>query len=267
MTTIENFWKMIPFLGIFNALLTLFMLVPIAVIILVSFSPTSAYVIPTTNWSLHWYFEIAKYGRFIYGFFLSLVLAFAAAAVATVLGFMASYAMTRYDFKGKQLLDAVFFSPLTMPAVIVGFALLVYVSKLGFYDTFASFLLAHILLCVPYVIKTISTSLEGISKDLELAAMSLGASRLTTFLQVTAPLAKTGIVGGFIYAFLVSFGEVTIALFLSGTKMTTLPLLMFNYMQDANTPVIAAISTLLIVFAVLLTVVVNKIISLKDIMS
>lgn len=267
MTIIQNLWRAIPFLEIFNALLTVFMLVPILIIILVSFSPTGGYVIPTTHWSLQWYLEIPKYGRFIYGFFVSLALAFAAAAFATILGFMASYALTRYDFKGKRLLDAIFFSPLTMPAVIVGFALLIYVSKLGFYDTFTSFLLAHIILCVPYVIKTINTSLEGVSKDLELAAMSLGASRLTTFLMITVPLVKTGIVGGFVYAYLVSFGEVTLALFLSGTKMTTLPLLMFNYMQDVNSPLIAAISALLIVFAVLLTVLVNRIVSLKDVMS
>nr|WP_092072100.1 ABC transporter permease [Dendrosporobacter quercicolus]NSL48670.1 ABC transporter permease [Dendrosporobacter quercicolus DSM 1736]SDM36663.1 putative spermidine/putrescine transport system permease protein [Dendrosporobacter quercicolus] len=267
MLTVAKWFKKLPLLLIFNVLLTVFMLAPILVIILVSFSPTKAYVIPTNNWSLQWFLEIPKYSRFVYGFFVSLGLAFAASAIATILGFMTSYALTRYDFKGKRLFDALFFSPLTMPAVIVGFALLVYVSKLGLYDTFFSFLLAHVLLCVPYVIKTINTSLEGVSKDLELAARSLGASQFTTFTQITAPLVKTGIIGGFIYAFLVSFGEVTIALFLSGTKMSTLPLLMFNYMQDANTPMIAAISTLLIIFAILLMIVINKLANLRDIMS
>ena len=167
------------------------------------------------------------------------------------------------DFSGYRYHTSTFFAPLSIPAVVIGNALIIYYSKLGMYDTFFSFLMAHVIITVPYVIKTINTSIAGVSKDMELAALNLGASYFTTFRKITIPLIKTGIAGAFIYAYLVSFGEVTIAIFISGSKYVSLPLLMYNYMQDMNTPMIAAISTLLILYALVLMAVINKVVGLK----
>ena len=246
-----------------NILLTLYMLVPIFIIVLTSFSPTRNFSIPTTEWSLQWYQMLAHYPQYWKGFLFSMNLAFFSAIIATVIGFMAAYALSRYNFKGKQIIDAIFFAPLSIPAVVLGNALLIFYSKAGMYDTYFSFLMAHVVLTIPYVIKTINTSLVGVSKEVELAALNLGASYFTTFTKITIPLIKTGIIGAFIYAYLVSFGEVTIAIFISGSKYVTLPLMMFNYMQDNNSPMTAAISTLLIVYAIVLMVVVNKVVGVK----
>ncbi len=250
-------------LMVVNILLTIFMLAPIFIIVLTSFTPTSQYKIPTTEWSLKWYQQILTRPAYIQGFGFSMLLALVAALIATIIGFMAAFALCRYEFKGKKLVDSLFFAPLSIPGVVIGNALIIYYSKIGMYDTFFSFLMAHVIITVPYVIKTISTSIAGVSKDMELAALNLGASYFTTFRKITIPLIKTGIVGAFIYAYLVSFGEVTIAIFISGSKYVSLPLMMYNYMQDSNTPMIAAISTLLIVYALVLMVVVNKIVGLK----
>lgn len=248
---------------IVNVLLTIFMLAPILIIVLTSFTPTSQYKIPTTQWSLQWYAQILTRPAYIKGFGFSMVLALVAAIISTLVGFMASFALCRYEFKGKKIVDSLFFAPLSIPGVVIGNALIIYYSKMGLYDTFFSFLMAHVIITVPYVIKTISTSIVAVSKDMELAALNLGASYFTTFRKVTIPLIRTGIVGAFIYAYLVSFGEVTIAIFISGSKYVSLPLLMYNYMQDLNTPMIAAISTLLILYALILMVIVNKVVGLK----
>lgn len=259
--------KRLSVLFIFNVVAAVFMLAPILIIVLVSFTPESTYSLPTTEWSLKWYREMLKFPRFFDAFQVSLLLAALSAFISVILGFLVAFAMTRYEFRGKGALDTLFLSPMTLPSVTVGFALLIYSTNLGLYNTFWSFLLVHIIITVPFVIKTIATSLAGIGKDMELAAMNLGASWKDAFLKVTIPLAKTGMIGAYLFAFLVSFGEVTIAIFIAGSKWLPLPLVMFNFMVDRNTPMIAAISTLLIVFAAILALIIDRFVGLKTVMT
>lgn len=259
--------KRFNFLFLINIFTTIFMLLPIILIILVSFTPEATYTIPTTEWSLRWYRELAKYPRFFDSFKTSLFLGIIAAAGSVILGFLAAFALSRYDFRGKSAIDSLFLSPLTLPGVTYGFAILVYSTNIGLYNSLASLILVHIILTVPYVVKTLGTSLAGVGKDMELAAMNLGASWFSAFRMVTIPLIKTGMIGAFLFAFLVSFGEVTVAIFIIGANHSTLPLALFNFMADRNTPMVAALSTLLIVFAVVLALVIDRVVGLKNMIS
>jgi len=196
-----------------------------------------------------------------------LLLGVSAATISIILGFLASFALNRYDFRGKSVLDTLFLSPLTIPHVALGFAFLIFSFSVGLYNTFWNFLLAHIVCTTPYSVRTIGTSLAGVGKDMELAAMNLGASWFKSFTKVTIPLIKTGMIGAFLFAFLISFGEVTIAIFIAGSRWMPLPLVMFNFMADRNTPMIAAVSTMLIVFAGGLALLIDRIVGLKTLMT
>lgn len=250
----------------FNVLVTVFMLSPMVLVMLTSFTSSAFYEIPTTHWSLKWYRAIGGVG-FINGFLISLGLALLAALISLVLGFLAAFVMTRYVFKGKAVADALFMAPIVVPAVALGVALLQFFVNVGWYNTFYALLVAHVVITGPYIIRTAAVSLAAVSRDMELAAMDLGANSRQSFLRVTMPLIKSGLISGYIFAFLISFGEVAMTIFIIGSRYTTLPVQMFNYMLDVNTPVIAAMSTMLILFSVALMVVLDRLFGLRTIIS
>jgi len=252
------------FLTSFNVLVTVFMLAPMVLVILTSFTPGMFYEIPTTQWSLQWYRAIIDVG-FLNGFVVSMGLALLAALVSLILGFLAAFVMTRYVFKGKVMADALFMAPIIVPAVALGVGLLQFYVNVGLYNTFFALLLAHVVITVPYIIRTAAVSLSAVSREMELAAMDLGATSRQSFVHVTMPLIKSGLISGYIFAFLISFGEVAMTIFIIGSKYTTLPVDMFNYMLQVNTPVIAAMSTLLIVFSIVLMVVLDRLFGLRTI--
>lgn len=252
-------------LGLFNVIIAIIMLAPLILIILTSFTPTMYYQVPTTEWSLKWYAEILNQSAFIKAFFLSGTLAILAALVSMVVGFLASYAIIRFDFPGKSLLDSFFTLPITIPAVVIGISLLQYFARNGLYNTFFGLLMTHSVVVLPYIIKNCCNSLRTVSRDMELAAMNVGATWYQAFWHVTAPLVKTGLMSGFLFAFLVSFSEVTVTLFITGPSYQTLPIRLFNFMIDINTPLVASISSMLIIISVILMLVLERLIGLKNI--
>jgi len=254
-------------LHVFNIVVTFFMIAPLLLIILTSFTPEAYNTLPTSVWSLRWYQAIAKSPGFINGFILSLVLAAVAGAVSLVIGFLAAFVMVRYDFKGKALADAFFMAPLAVPSVALGIALLQLFVRINLFNTFFGLLAAHVVITVPYLIKTAGVSLRAVSKDMELAAMNLGATWFQSFIHITMPLIKQGLISGYIFAFLVSFGEVAVTLFIIGPSYQTLPVRIFSYLIDQSTPLIASISTLLILFSVVLMVILDRLFGLKNIIN
>ena len=254
-------------LKVFNIIVAIIMIAPLFLVVLTSFTPKEFYEIPVFEWSLRWYKTLMRSTGFIRGFSLSFVLALVAGFFSLLIGFFSAFAMVRYDFKGKTLADALFMSPLTVPAVCLGIALLQFFIKFNIFNTFFGLLMGHIVITVPYIIKTAGVSLRAVSKDMELAAMNLGATWGQSFLYITMPLIRPGLISGYIFAFLISFGEVALTLFIIGPSYQTLPVRIFNYMFDINTPVIAAISTLLILFSIVLMVVLDKLFGLKNLLN
>jgi putative spermidine/putrescine transport system permease protein len=243
------------------------MLAPLVVVILTSFTPTMFYQIPTLHWSLRWYRAIFISTGYVKGFFLSCELAVFGAAISLVIGFLTSFVIVRYDFKGKNVVDSLFMLPIAVPSVVLGLALLQFFVRFNLMDTFFSLLIAHVVVTVPYLIRTASASLRAVSRDMELAAMNLGGTWWQSFWYVTMPMVKSGLISGYIFAFLVSFGEVAMTLFIVGSNYQTLPVRMFNFMTDINTPVIAAISALLIFISVAMMLILDRFFGLKNVMS
>ncbi len=227
-------------------LVYVFMLLPIVVVVLASISPTSYLTFPPQGVTLNWYAKAFAQDQYLTGFRFSVILALVTVLFSTVIGTTASLALMRYSFPGKGLINAFIMSPLIFPMVIIGIALLQLFSTLHLAGSFLGLVIGHVIITFPYLIRTISASLYRFDQTLEEAAMTLGADRLKTFFLVTLPLIRPGIVAGAIFAFIVSFDNVPVSIFLQGVKSSTLPVVIFSYIEYGVDPTIAAISTIMI---------------------
>lgn len=246
-----------------NGLMVAFMLAPLALIVWMSFTPDAFFSLPVRTLSLRWYHEIFAYPGFTNAFLLSLWLGLAAAGLATALGFLAAYALARFRFPGRAALDAFFMSPLLIPAVVFGIAMLQFVNRLGLYNTFAGVVAAHVVVVVPYTVRVIGTALRAVPEEVEWAAMNLGARRGTVLWRITLPLARRGVLAGLLFAFILSFDEVTVTIFMTGPAYQTLPIRIYNYLTDQVDPTVAAISTLLIAMSAGLVLLLDRIVGLE----
>jgi putative spermidine/putrescine transport system permease protein len=234
------------------ALVLLFLLTPILVILPLSFNADSFLLYPMSGLSLRWYEELLHSGSWTHALRNSLIVAPAATLLAMVLGTMAAVGLTRIDFPGKGLLTALLISPMVVPVVIVGVATYLYFAPLGLTGNFPGLILVHAALGVPFVVTTVSATLQGFDHNLVRAAASLGAGPLRTFFRVTLPLVAPGVISGGLFAFGTSFDEVVVTLFLASPEQTTLPRQMFSGIRENISPAIAAVATILTVFSVLM---------------
>ena len=182
----------------------------------------------------------------------SIIVAPAATVLAMIFGTLAAIGRTRGDFPGKALVMALVISPMVVPVVIIGVASYLFFAPLGLGNSFFSLIVVHAVLGVPFVIITVSATLQGFNHNLVRAAASLGASPLTAFRRVTLPLIAPGVISGALFAFATSFDEVVVTLFLAGPEQATLPRQMFSGIRENLSPTIAAAATLLIAFSVIL---------------
>jgi putative spermidine/putrescine transport system permease protein len=247
------------------ALIYVFLLMPILIVVLTSFSPTRSSAFPPTGFSLLWYGEFFKSTGFVDAFKFSLQLGAAAAVIATAIGFASAYAIVRLLGSWRDTGHSLALLPAMIPHILISIALLLALTVIPLPD-FGVLLAGHVLICLPFTIAGITASLDGIDPQLEAAALTLGASRLRAMREIVLPLAAPGVLSALIFAFIVSFGDVYIALFLTGPGMTTLPIEIFSYMQWESTPVIAAITSLQIVLILVLGLIVERLVGLRHIM-
>jgi putative spermidine/putrescine transport system permease protein len=245
-----------------NVLSGALILGPILIVVLVSFSPTDFFAFPPRGLSLRWFREFFALPSMRGAFLLSLEIALAASLLATLLGTLAAVFLCRRRGGWIGLLHSLFLSPLVFPTIIVGVALLLVFRRLGM-PILPGLILAHVLLGTPYCIRAVLTSLYGVDVSLEEAGQSLGANPLWTFLLITLPLIRPGLLSGWLFAFIVSFGELNTALFLTGPGVTTLPIEIFSYLQfQGSQLVIAAASTLQICLIVVLVLTIERVVGL-----
>jgi putative spermidine/putrescine transport system permease protein len=209
-------------LGAWTTLVYAFILSPIAVILIASFTAADYTSFPPQGWSLRWYAEIPRHPEFLEALWVSLVVAVVSATLATILGTLAALALVRYRFRGRALFNAFFLSPLMLPTVILGLALLQFYALVGITRTPASLVCGHLVITVPYVIRLVGAGLAGLDPSLERAAMSLGATPWRTFRAITLPLIGPGVAAGAAFAAIVSFDDVNIALFLASPRAPTM---------------------------------------------
>jgi putative spermidine/putrescine transport system permease protein len=221
-----------------------FLLLPVAVTILVSFNASPFIEVPPSSYSLAWYVNVASINKIVTATLTSLTVALVAGALATLLGLFAALALVRSPVPGKPAVTAFLLSPLMVPLVAIGIALIQFFIRLDIAFTWYSLVIGHMVLVIAYPVRTIVASLSLQKPSLEEAAASLGARPLTVFRTITVPQIMPGIVSGFLFAFLVSFDNYPISIFLVRGGLTTMPIEVFNYMSQQLDPTPAAFSTI-----------------------
>ncbi|MDQ7843832.1 MAG: ABC transporter permease [Armatimonadota bacterium] len=235
-----------------------FLLAPVVVAVLTSFNPTRLNLFPPQGVSLTWYREFLQAENFTHAFVaVSLKLALIVAVVTGLLALPAAYALSRYRFRGRTLLQTLFLSPMMVPQMVVGIALLLFFARHTFADELR-IVVGHTLIALPIAVRAITASLEGSDPQLEEAALSLGANPLQTFTRVTAPLIGSGLLAAMLFAFTLSFTDVNVALFLTGPRTTTLPVEVFAYLRWESTPIIAAIAAVQVAMILAIALVINR---------
>jgi putative spermidine/putrescine transport system permease protein len=226
----------------------LFLLLPILVIVPLSFSDSSFLVYPIQEWSLKWYRDLFGSAEWARAARNSFVIAPAATLVATSLGTLAAVGLARTSFPFKGLLMSLLISPMVVPIVVVGVSAYLFFAPLGLADSYVALVIVHAALGAPFVLTTVLATLQGFDDNLVRASLGLGETPLRTFFRVTLPVIAPGVVSGALFAFATSFDEVVVVLFLAGPDQLTLPRQMFNGIRENISPTIAAVATLLILF-------------------
>ncbi len=232
-------------------LIFIFLVMPIFVIIPISFSSSRFLQFPSQGFSLQWYAKYFGSRNWISATLRSFQVGILTMLFATILGTLASFALLRGDFKGKRLLYGMILSPIIIPVIITSVAVYYIFANIRMVGSIWGLVLAHTVLALPFVVVNVTATLQGFDITLERAALSLGANRLVTFLRVTFPVIWPGIISGALFAFITSFDEVVVAIFLCGSK-PTLPKQMWDGIRISINPTITAVASLLIIFSVLL---------------
>lgn len=253
--------RAVSFLGGFNAVVVAFVLVPLAVVVYVSFTPADYIRVPAPGeLSLRWYREILRRPDFADAFLKSLLLGGAATGISLLVGSLAAYGLVRYRFPGRTVLSTLCLAPLMVPGVVLGLFLLIFFANLRLDGTFGALLAGHVLITIPYVVRTMVAGFAMLDPQLELAARNLGARGRTVAARVIVPLIRPAVLASASFAFLMSFDNLTLSLFLVSPRFTTLPVRMYYYITDVTDPMLASVSTCLIAASCALVFVLERLV-------
>ena len=204
------------------AIVLSFMLLPVAVVVAISVGTSPTYQFPPSDFSLRWFAAFLRNRTFRDALIdVSLPLALGVSVVATVIGTLAAIGIARGRFAGRRLVELLFVAPIVFPQILLGVGLFMLYARLGLTPSILTLGLGHVLIGTPYVIRTVSGGLAGVNPDLEQAAQNLGASPFQAFCLATLPLLRSSILSGAIFAFMASFSDINLALFLSATDAAT----------------------------------------------
>lgn len=232
-------------LGAYVYAVLAFVLVPIAVILPMAFSETNYLTFPPEGFTFKWFGEYFGNRRWMAATWLSLKVATMTAVAAAVIGTMATYAMVRGVKGFGAAFQTILIGPIVVPHIALAVALTLYFGQIGLNGTTFGYVLAHTVLAMPFVVFTVAAALSRVDEDLEAAAMSCGASRLTAFRLVTLPMIAPNVASGALFAFIISFDEPVVSFFLASIRDKTLPRRMFDDIEQNLTPIIPAIAVIL----------------------
>ena len=239
-----------PLALIFHTIFVIVMVAPILVVCLVAFTPEGFLSLPTNGFSLRWFRTIANYPEFIHAFWVSLGLGALSSFVALLFAVPAALAIARYRFRGRDALAALFLSPLMIPHVVLGIAFLRFFTSAGLGGSFAALIIAHVIIVFPFALRLTLAAATGMDLSVEMAAVSLGAGGWTLFRRVTLPLIMPGVISGWALAFIQSFDDLTMTVFLATPGTETLPVRMFLYIQDNIDPLVTSVSASVIAITI-----------------
>ncbi|GAA3724928.1 putative spermidine/putrescine transport system permease protein [Spinactinospora alkalitolerans] len=245
--------RLLP-LWLFCALIGVWLVAPALIVVPLSLTDKASLAFPPTGWSMRWYANFFTDPQWVRSLLDSLQVAAAVTVLATVLGTLAALGLTRARVRGLSLANGALLTPIIVPGVVVAIGLYGVFLELRLIGTFFGFLMAHTILALPFVVIPVAASLRGFDRRYEQAASVLGAGRLTAFRTVTLPLIAPGIASGALFAFVISFDEVVVSLFIQSPYLRTLPVQMYSSVTRDTDPTIAAAATLIILTTTVLAV-------------
>jgi putative spermidine/putrescine transport system permease protein len=225
-----------------------FLALPILIVVPMSFSSAESLRFPPPGFSLRWYASFFNDPQWLEAAINSLVIGITSSTIALVLGTMAAYGLVRGLFQGRRIIEANFVAPMVLPPVIIAVALYIFYARLGILGSYWALIAAHAVLATPYVVLLMSLAIQAFDIRIEQVAMTLGASKAQMMLRVLLPNLLPNAAAAWLFAFVISFDEVVVTLFVSGTHLTV-PKRMFNQLVLQINPTITAIATLLILFS------------------
>lgn len=235
-------------------LIAFYMILPILIVFPMSFSSAEFLTFPPPGFSLKWFQRYFGDSSWTQPTYISFQIAIMTMVLSTILGTLAAMALVRSRFWGKAAANSLILAPMIIPVIVISIALYGFFAKIGLIGTRAGLVFGHTMVCIPFVVITVSASLKGFDETLEMAAMICGATRLKAFMKITFPIIRPGMISGALFAFIISFDEIVISMFLCGIETRTLPLKMWEGIRMEVNPVIAAVSTLLICLSAVLLI-------------
>lgn len=249
--------------GIYLGFVYLFIITPVVIPVVGAFNRSRAFPAPWEGATLEWFRRVLTFRDVLHAAQVSVLTSVVAAVLALVMTIPVAFRLTRGRFPGRDVLAAFFMAPLAVPQIVMGLGMLLLFAQLKLPTTPVGLVLALTVFVMPYTLRALMTSLATFDWTLEEAAMSLGADRLRTLWHVTLPVIRPAVVAGFAFAFVMSFGNVPISLFLATPNFTPLPIMMLTYLDTNLDPVIAAIATLVMAGVVVPTVLILRIVGFK----
>lgn len=247
-------------------LVFVFLLGPFAIVFLAGFSGGETLAFPPQSYSWRWIIEVSASSEFQRSFRTSLEIGMIATVLALMLGVPVAYALSRTPPPGMGVIKQVLTSPLIVPGMLVGLGLLRHFVLPINAPVFLGLLIGHIALLTPYAVRVVYASLTNLRVDIEEAAITLGASRLRTFFMIVLPNIRGAMVAAFLLAFVTSFNQVPVSLFLTGPGISTLPIEMLGHMENTFDPSIAALSTLLVLFTMAFVLLTERVLGISKYM-
>ena len=240
------------FLAGWTVVVLLFLLVPLAVPLVLSFSSERVFVFPPSGLSWRWYAELFAEERWRSSILNSFIVGLGSTFLATVLGTMGALGLHSPAFPARNVVRGLILSPIMTPFIITAVGSYMVAAKVGLLNTYAALIIAHTVLGAPFVVVAVTASLSGFDSNLVRAAQSCGATPSVAFRRVTLPLILPGVLSGAALAFATTFDEVVIAQFLTGAGQRTLPLQMFTSLREQLSPALTAAATLMMVLSLVL---------------
>jgi putative spermidine/putrescine transport system permease protein len=258
--------KLSPALNAYVIIMSVFLVAPIVVVVIAAFTSGEFITFPPQSFSLRWFDKVIRDPEFISPLWNSIRLGASATVVASALAVPAAIALVRGDIPGRRLIESFLLAPLSLPTIILAVGLLFFTAQIGLGASFTSLLIGHVVIVIPYVLRTVLGVYMSANHETEDAARVLGANPLQTFWHVTLPTIRPGILAGGIFAFLMSFDEVAVSILLSNTDTTPLPVSILSYLVYNYDPSVAAISTIQIAIVIVVLLVLERVFGIRNVM-
>lgn len=239
-----------------------FLTLPLVIIIATSFTETQFLAFPPVGFTFKWYGEFLRDTSYLKSIWTSVAIAALATVLAISIGILAALVVSRSEIRGKRIISTVFIAPLILPTIVIGAALLQYANALGFARSFFALVIGHTVIVVPYVLRTVLASLQRFDRSLEEASHDLGGTSVSTFFLITLPIIKPGVVAGALFAFIISWINVELSIFNATAEVMPIPVKLFNYVQYAVDPMLAAVSATTIYVAIIAVIILDVFVGL-----